>query len=331
MSAWLLSAGRSRRQSLLHAGSTFGRRPQVRSPRLFAAAADEGCRPRTWWWTGGAGDASEDEMMVYIPIGDDVIAADIVADIQRSHLTLGIRGQPPVIDGELWKDIKAHDSEWVIDNEAGQRCLIVTLIKRDVWIDYDYLLKSHACADVEITHKCFLKISVDGESGSQSIGRLVVGLYGRTVPRTVENFRALCTGERGQGLLGKPLHYKGTVFTRVLPGILCQAGDVTHGDGTGGESIYGPVFDDEGFSVKHSKPGLLSMANRGPNTNASQFFITLDEAPDLDGRHVVFGEVLEGHEFLPVLGSCGDSQYSGSVERTVLIEDCGQLPESGVS
>ena len=144
------------------------------------------------------------------------------------------------------------------------------------------------------------------------------------MPKTVENFRALCTGEKGMGKSGKPLHYKGSKFHRVIPQFMLQGGDFTRGDGTGGESIYGEKFDDENFKVKHTKPGLLSMANAGPGTNGSQFFITTSETPHLDGKHVVFGEVIEGYEdvvkAMEKFGSGG-----GKTSKTLVIADCGVL------
>lgn len=173
--------------------------------------------------------------------------------------------------------------------------------------------------DAKVTHQVFFDVKI----GDKEPQRIVMGLFGDTVPKTSENFRALCTGEKGDGNSGKPLHYKGSVFHRVIPQFMLQGGDFTNGNGTGGESIYGEKFADENFKLKHTKPGLLSMANAGPNTNGSQFFITTIKTDWLDGRHVVFGKVIDGMDTVKAVEAVGSR--SGRTSEKVTIVDSGEL------
>ena len=181
-------------------------------------------------------------------------------------------------------------------------------------------LTTIAKTEPKVTHKVFFDIEIAGEKPE----RVVFGLFGETVPKTTENFRALCTGEKGTGKRGKPLHYKGSIFHRIIPQFMLQGGDFTDGNGTGGESIYGAKFDDENFKLKHTGPGLLSMANAGKNTNGSQFFITTVKTEWLNGRHVVFGKVLKNYKFIEKIEGLGSS--SGKPAKTVKIIDSGELP-----
>mmetsp|Transcript_3210 Transcript_3210/g.3371 ORF Transcript_3210/g.3371 Transcript_3210/m.3371 type:complete len:174 (-) Transcript_3210:171-692(-) len=164
----------------------------------------------------------------------------------------------------------------------------------------------------------------DVSIGGKAAGRIVFTLFADTTPKTAENFRCLCTGEKGAAAVSKkPLHYKGCVFHRVIPDFMLQGGDFTTGDGRGGESIYGAKFADENFIKKHNKPGLLSMANAGPGTNGSQFFVTTVTTPHLDGKHVVFGEVTEGMDIVRNIEAVGSR--TGACAQKVMIDDCGQI------
>ena len=168
------------------------------------------------------------------------------------------------------------------------------------------------------------KVFFDITIGGQSAGRVVMELAANT-PRTSENFKQLCTGESGLvSKNGKPLHFKGSSFHRIIAGFMAQGGDFTVGNGTGGESIYGPNFADENFINKHTGRGILSMANAGPGTNGSQFFLCFGPTPHLNGAHVVFGQVTEGAEVLNAMESvqCDRNDKPG---KAVLIADCGVL------
>ncbi|KAJ2160948.1 hypothetical protein GGF46_001868 [Coemansia sp. RSA 552] len=168
-------------------------------------------------------------------------------------------------------------------------------------------------ADPETLPRVFLDVQVEGESRKD---RIEIELRSDIVPITAENFRALCTGE-------KQLSYKGSGFHRIIPQFMLQGGDFTNHNGTGGKSIYGEKFKDENFELKHTEPGLLSMANSGPNTNGSQFFITTVKCPWLDGKHVVFGKVISDIEVIKKLEELGTQ--SGKPKKKVTVIDCGQL------
>jgi peptidylprolyl isomerase len=170
-----------------------------------------------------------------------------------------------------------------------------------------------------IRPKTFFDVSINGDT----VGRIIFELFADVLPKTSENFRALCTGEKGNGRAGRPLCFKGTPFHRIIPNFMIQGGDITRGNGRGGESIYGPRFDDEDFTFLHDKPGLLSMANAGPDTNSSQFFITTVPCGWLDGRHVVFGKVLDGMDVVKEIEKKGT--LSGRPTARCRIEDCGVL------
>lgn len=170
--------------------------------------------------------------------------------------------------------------------------------------------------------RVFLDISVGGKPA----GRITIELFANYFPKTAENYRCLCTGEKGTGKLGKPLHYKGSKFHRVIPGFMCQGGDFTAGNGTGGESIYGGKFEDEwdkGF-ISHSQLGLLSMANSGRDTNGSQFYLTVKSTTWLDAKHVVFGQIEDGMAVLKAIEETGTS-LNGVTTNSVVITDCGEL------
>ncbi|KAI0012292.1 cyclophilin-like domain-containing protein [Xylariaceae sp. FL0662B] len=167
------------------------------------------------------------------------------------------------------------------------------------------------------------RVYFDISIGDKPAGRITFELYDDVVPKTAENFRCLCTGEKGLGKAGKQLTYKGSTFHRVIKQFMIQGGDFTAGNGTGGESIYGAKFEDENFELKHERPFLLSMANAGPGTNGSQFFITTVPTPHLDNKHVVFGEVKTGKSIVRQIENLHTQNDKPVKDAT--ITDCGEL------
>ena len=179
-----------------------------------------------------------------------------------------------------------------------------------------------SAAEMERNPEVFLEIKI----GPFKAGRIEIELFRDVVPKTAANFLKLCTGEAGVGAQGKPLHFKGCKFHRIIPGFMAQGGDFTRGNGTGGESIYGEKFKDENFVLKHDRPFLLSMANAGPNTNGSQFFLTFKPTPHLNGKHVVFGRVVGGMDVVRDM----EKVQTGAADKPVddvVIAACGVIDD----
>lgn len=171
-----------------------------------------------------------------------------------------------------------------------------------------------------VTHKIYLDIDIENSEK----GRIIIGLFGNIAPKTVENFRSLCVCDKEFGKYSnKTLCYRGSKFHRILPNFIIQGGDITHNDGRGGESIYGGRFDDETFEIKHNKLHLVSMANNGPNSNGSQFFINTVKTSWLDKRNVAFGIVLEGNDLVTSIEIQGTN--SGTPRCNVVIVDSGEI------
>ncbi|KAF5830762.1 cyclophilin-type peptidyl-prolyl cis-trans isomerase [Dunaliella salina] len=255
-----------------------------------------------------------------VPVPEDVRGKELDLEVHVRRLSLRLRGQP-ILEGSLADagEVDIDACFWTLEETPGGKVVDITLAKKAMgYNNWEALLEMDR-ADLSITDRVFMEVQV----GGQVLGKIAIGLFGNAVPLTTSNFKALCTGEKGTGTLGKPLHFKGSPFHRIIPGFMMQGGDITDGNGTGGESIYGPSYDDENFSVKHEEAGFVACANAGPNTNSSQFYIPFGPAPHLNGRHVVFGRVLAGMDVVRRVEAVGSA--SGAPSEPVVIADCGVL------
>jgi len=266
------------------------------------------------------------EVFIVLPVADGITKKDIKVKFLRTRVEFEVGGVAQV-EGTLENSIEPDDSVWEIDeDDDGQRIVRLSLGKEEPGAMWELLFEDETKSLKEITEKVFFDVEIDDEPA----GRIEMGLYGQTVPRTVENFYMLCKGTLGQcPETGVDLAYKGSIFHRIIPGFMCQGGDITTADGTGGTSIYDDgTFEDESFVLKHDEAGILSMANAGPDTNNSQFFITTVPTPDLDNKHVVFGKVLSGMDVVAKMEAAGsNSGLNGLPTKKVVIADCGEIME----
>eukprot|EP00421_Protoceratium_reticulatum_P012684 CAMPEP_0168386354 /NCGR_PEP_ID=MMETSP0228-20121227/15385_1 /TAXON_ID=133427 /ORGANISM="Protoceratium reticulatum, Strain CCCM 535 (=CCMP 1889)" /LENGTH=388 /DNA_ID=CAMNT_0008399553 /DNA_START=39 /DNA_END=1205 /DNA_ORIENTATION=- len=257
-----------------------------------------------------------------------------------SHLGYGEQGAGPIPGGAVLIFEMELLEVGAKESEGGRWNIILLVIAILIAVGLGLALYQHFTRSPppergpllsvdQATNSLNPRVFFDMEVGGKPAGRVEIELFAKVAPRTAENFRALATGERGVGQSGKKLHYKGSSFHRIIPGFMCQGGDFTSGDGRGGESIFGRNFRDEWAHgvVHHTEPGLLSMANRGPDTNGSQFFITVAKTPWLDGRHVVFGRVVKGMDVVKAMEAVGSK--SGKPSEPAVIVDSGELGDDG--
>jgi len=271
------------------------------------------------------------EVLLVLPLDAPAVKArDIVWKLTTKDIDLRLKGAAePLLAGTFFHPVRPDDSTWELeDAPGGGKQIRIGFAKARPNIVWDCCFLDEV--DETITHRCFMDVSI----GGRPMGRVVYGLYGNAYPKTVENFRCLCTGERGSVRVRKKaplirLHYKGTTFFRVVPGFICQAGDVTrHPENLGGYSIYGQTFDDEGLRVKHKGAGDLVMANAGiPHNNQSQFAVAMQFLPEFEKGYMIFGKVLDGMDLLRVMDLEGSGE--GITKRKISIDECGELDATG--
>jgi len=270
---------------------------------------------KTYAW-----EQSDGTMSVALPIPPSTTAKDVKVEYPtRTSVKVEVSGETR-LEAELHGAVQLDESFWSLDEDPfGSPAVVLDIQKasgsREMWPGFTTFEGDATLATV--TSEAYLDIDVDGE-----VSRVRIGLFDEDVPQTAANFRSLCVGvEVG----GEFRSYKGSPFHRVIPGFMAQGGDVTDGDGTGGVSVYGDggAFPDESFPFWHSGEGLVSMANSGPDSNKSQFFITLGACTWLDDKHVIFGRVLEGMDVLRKIEQLGSP--SGAVSGEVKVVNCGRL------
>ena len=258
----------------------------------------------------------------------------ILFNRQSPHQNEEIKNMASFNTDSLWTstDQKSVDA-WIAKKEKSYSKEDSKLSKKyptrelfDAWL----AKQSQSSKDDAVTIRSNPQVFFDMTIGGEPAGKIVMRLRTDVVPKTCENFRALCTGEKGKDeKSGKDLAFKGSSFHRVIPGFMCQGGDFTNGNGTGGVSIYGEKFEDENFKLKHTSSGILSMANAGPGTNGSQFFLCTAKTDWLNDKHVVFGKVLTGMDVVTAIETVGSQ--SGTTSKPVVVADCGEykLGEAG--
>jgi len=279
-------------------------------------------------WDTAQSQASESARLAYrlLDAGDETVKPKLARALYRSAVALRELGD---MDSARQDIVEAHklspkDAAVVAEYKAIRAELAKALAKQKRMAKAMFGKSLYDEKDgVTVWKGSLPRVFFDIAIGDEPARRVEFELRPDVAPKSAENFRALCTGEKGVGKSGKPLHYKGSAFHRVIPGFMCQGGDFTAGNGTGGESIYGEKFEDEAFTLKHTKPLLLSMANAGPNTNGSQFFITTSVTAHLDGKHVVFGRVVSGVDVIKAVEAVGSG--GGATSSPVVIADCGEV------
>mmetsp|Transcript_2019 Transcript_2019/g.12917 ORF Transcript_2019/g.12917 Transcript_2019/m.12917 type:complete len:304 (+) Transcript_2019:2655-3566(+) len=281
---------------------------------------------------------TNDGVEVRVAVPKTTSRSHVKLEVHPKRLRMDVRGSGTILEGTFPTPVEVDECFWILeesDEDANEsrsiekdggtatervqemnQDVVVTLTPKD-GNPWKVLMEEELQAGVQVTQKVFLEVTVDGNP----VGKMVIGLYGNAVPKTAENFRALCAGD-----VDPDLCYRKSAFHRIIPGFMCQGGDFTNGDGTGGRSIYGERFPDESFSILHDRPYLMSMANAGPDSNGSQFFITTVPCPHLDGKHVVFGELLSGQEVVQAMEQQGTT--SGQPQASVVITDCGVMAEA---